>query len=35
MKKLKNSLWDIGVFLVAITFNPITLVILVLIGASH
>ncbi len=35
MRKLKIVLWDVAVFLAAITFNPITLVILVLIGASH
>jgi|3_EtaG_2_1085321.scaffolds.fasta_scaffold79998_3 hypothetical protein len=34
MKKIKENILDVGLFLLAITFNPITLVIFVLIGAS-
>lgn len=34
MKKLRENILDIGLFLLAITFNPITLLIFILIGAS-
>ena len=34
MKKLKENMLNVGLFLLAITFNPITVLIFVLIGAS-
>lgn len=35
MKKLKENMLNVGLFLLAITFNPITLLLFVLIGASY
>ena len=35
MKKLKENILDVGLFLLAITFNPITVLVLVLIGANY
>ncbi len=34
MKKLRENILDVGLFLLAITFNPITVLVFVIIGAS-
>tara|TARA_Y100000310_G_scaffold166081_1_gene165788 strand:+ start:346 stop:453 length:108 start_codon:yes stop_codon:yes gene_type:complete len=35
MEKLRDNIENVGLFLLAITFNPVTVLIFVLIGASR